>query len=111
MRAFIIVGIALSLLGSVRAAEAVLCRTRTRAVVLRDACRGKEVPIDLTVVGASGTPGAAGADGPAGSWTWPGTGYLCQAPDSTPPRDRRAGREERRAGANRSPSHPGSGSR
>ena len=48
------------------AGASVLCRTPTRAVVERDACRPRETQIPLVDVGPSGvagSPGPAGADG------------------------------------------------
>ena len=49
----------------VPAAEAsILCRTQTRAIVERPACRTRETPIPLVDVGPAG---AAGSPGPAGA--------------------------------------------
>jgi hypothetical protein len=56
-----------SLLGSAGPADAVLCKTKAGAVVLRDACRAKETTLDMSVVGPGGAPGAPGADGAVGS--------------------------------------------
>jgi hypothetical protein len=69
MRLLVVIGIGVSLLGLVRRADATVCRTKAGAVVMRDACRSREVPIDLSVVGPTGPQGGAGPDGPAGPWT------------------------------------------
>jgi hypothetical protein len=49
----------------------VACKTRAGAVVVRDACRRKETPIDLAtfgVAGPAGTPGATGSPGRAAAY-------------------------------------------
>jgi len=44
----------------------VLCKTRTGKLFVRDACKPKDVPVDLTASGPLGTRGAAGPTGAAG---------------------------------------------
>ena len=52
---------------------AVLCKTRAGVIVMREACKKKEAPVDLSqfgAVGPAGPPGTAGATGPAGLAAW-----------------------------------------
>lgn len=44
----------------------VACKTRSSAVVVREACKRREVPLDLAALGAQGPAGTPGATGPAG---------------------------------------------
>jgi hypothetical protein len=46
---------------------AVLCQKRSGVVVVRDACKKKEAPLDLAQFGAVGPKGDQGVPGPAGS--------------------------------------------
>lgn len=69
MRLLVVIGIGASLLGLVRRTDAMVCRTSAGAVVMRDACRSREVPMDLTVIGPTGPQGAQGAAGADGPWT------------------------------------------
>jgi len=55
---------------------AVLCRKKTGAVVMRDACGKKETPIDLTQFGAVGPPGEPGAPGTPGTPGPMGPGFV-----------------------------------
>lgn len=55
-----------ALLGGGAPAEAMFCKTKTGAVVLRDACRAKETALDVPLVGPGGAPGAPGAAGATG---------------------------------------------
>lgn len=45
---------------------AVLCKRRSGAVVVRDACKKKETPLDLAEFGAMGPQGLPGEPGPTG---------------------------------------------
>lgn len=67
MRVLVVLAVAVSLVAP--AAGAVPCKTRTGAVVLREACRAKETRVHLAVPGAPGAPGLPGPDGSAGAWT------------------------------------------
>ncbi|HXJ36067.1 MAG TPA: hypothetical protein VMS22_18705 [Candidatus Eisenbacteria bacterium] len=60
------IGVALSLLGATDGGAAVLCKTRASTIVVRDACRAKEVPVALEGVGAPGPAGQQGPKGPTG---------------------------------------------
>ena len=68
------------------ASAALLCQKRSGAVVVRDACKRKERPLDLAELGAvgpsgpMGDPGADGAPGSAGPQGPPGVGPLTQCP-------------------------------
>jgi hypothetical protein len=60
------VGLGIALLGACSADAAVLCVKKTGVVVVRDACKHHEQAMDLSQFGASGPPGAVGAQGPSG---------------------------------------------
>ena len=49
---------------------AVLCKTRAGAIVVREACKKKETPLDLSQFGAVGPAGPPGATGAAGLAAW-----------------------------------------
>ena len=66
MRALRLV-VALSVLTVIRADAAVLCKTRSSALVVRDACRTKDTPFPVER-GEQGSAGAPGAAGQAGRW-------------------------------------------
>src|SRR6185503_10497747 len=46
-------------LATAEGAQAVLCKRKSGALVLRDACRKKETVVDASAIGTTGPPGAA----------------------------------------------------
>lgn len=65
---------------AVPVASAVLCHKRNGVVVLREACKRKETPVDLAQLGALGPKGEPGAQGPQGEPGAPGIGPLTTCP-------------------------------
>lgn len=63
----VVVSAACTITWTASASGAVLCQKRSGAVVVRDACKKKERPLDLTQFGAVGPKGDAGDPGPTGS--------------------------------------------
>jgi hypothetical protein len=63
----LVVSAACAIMWTASASGAVLCQKRSGAVVVRDACKKKERPLDLAGFGAVGPKGDAGDPGPVGS--------------------------------------------
>lgn len=63
MQKTLTVTLVLAIAGAAAADAAVLCQRRSGAIVVRPACRKKEVPVDLVALGIVGPKGDTGAPG------------------------------------------------